>query len=351
MTDSSELDLLRDSARGVLQRFPEALGLTHGDVLAPGVAKETMEVAAAQGWTAMLLPEEVGGLGLGMAAAVVLAEEVGRSLAPGPLLANVVLLPALAGATGADWATALAARAAAGEGVVSVCFTDEGDGPKARLLAEYGAEADAMIRLSLDRRDGGTVLTAWDAGSLPRRKVQPFDPACPLVELGSEGSIRPENAGRLAGDAADAVMGAAHLWIAAEMLGAAMRAGEMSIAYAGTRQQFGSPIGGYQAVKHRIVDDYVLRKNAGAILADAAAAWEEGRDDRMLLAHAARAAAGQAAVASTSHCIQVHGALGFSSESPIHLAYKRVRRLASTLGDEARSRAAIAARLVAGQAA
>lgn len=315
------------------------------------VTRQTMDAAAAQGWTAMLLPEEAGGLGLGMEAAVVLAEEVGRCLAPGPLLANVVLLPLLAIATRAEWAKALAGRTAAGEAVAAVCFMDEGDGPRARLLAEHGANADAIIRLSLGRQDGRSILTAWDAGSPPRRSMQPFDPACPLVALEPEGSAPPEDAVRLEGDAAEAVMGAAHLWIAAEMLGAASRAGEMSIAYAGTRQQFGSPIGVYQAVKHRIVDDYVLRKNAAAILAEAASAWDAGRDDRMLLAHAARAAASQAAVASTSHCIQVHGALGFSSESPIHLAYKRARRLACTLGDEARSRAAIAAQLVAAQAA
>ena len=210
--------------------------------------------------------------------------------------------------------------------------------------------ADAIIRLSLARQGSGQVLTAWNASASTLRTLQPFDPACPLAELDADASGR-DGAVRLEGDAADAVMGAAHLWIAAEMLGAAWRAGDMSIAYAGTRQQFGTLIGGYQAIKHRIVDDYVLRKNAAAILADAAEAWDAQRSDRMLLAHAARAACGHAAVASTSHCIQVHGALGFSSESPIHLAYKRVRRLACTLGDEARSRAAIAARLVDSQAA
>jgi alkylation response protein AidB-like acyl-CoA dehydrogenase len=348
VTDTAELTLLRDSARGVLAKFPEALGLTHGDQLASSAVADVMATGAAQGWGAMLLPESLGGLGLGMREAVVVAAEAGRSLAPGPLLANFVLLPMLAAVSGADWLASLAEEVAGGGTVISFCFTDEGDGPGARRFVEHGSGAATVLRLSLTRQGPSEALSVHRLDAPALRPLQPFDPACPvgeLTEAESPGTLRLDAKGT------DTVVSAAQLWIASEMLGAAEYAGALSINYAGTRRQFGSPIGANQAVKHRIVDDYILRRNAAVIIQEAAEAWDARRDDRVVLAHAARAAATQAATSSTAHCIQVPGALGFSAESTVHLAYKRVRRLACTLGDAARSRMVIADRLTSGSAA
>ncbi|MBC9179126.1 acyl-CoA dehydrogenase family protein [Pseudoroseomonas ludipueritiae] len=341
MTDTAELDLLRHAARGALSRFPEALGLAHGEEMAPGAVAAAMATAAEHGWTAMLLPEAQGGLGLGMREAAVLAEEVGRSLAPGPFLANLVLLPALAG-SGAEWLDALAGAVARGETVVTAYISEAGDGPQARRLVEHAEDSGPLLHLAFSGESPGSLtLARLERPNL--RPLRPFDPTCPIAEIGE--AVATEMVKISAAAARDAV-GRAQLWIAAEMLGLSERAGEMSLAYATTRKQFGSPIGVNQAVKHRLVDDYVLRRNAAAIIAEAAAVWDAGQGDRLLLAHAARAAATAAAFSSTAYCIQVHGALGFSAETGIHLGYKRARRLACTLGDEARSRKLIAAEMV-----
>lgn len=349
MTETAELDLLRDSTRKALSQYPDALGFAHGDDLAPTAVADLMATAAAQGWMAMLLPEARGGLGLGMREAVIVAEEAGRALAPGPLEANAVLVPLVAAACDAAWMTALAADVAGGETVAAVGVADEGCGPRARVFVEHPTSATVVLRLGLTRGRTSETLVIERLSHPDLKVLKPFDPACPLAELLGFADVTDHVA--LNPDATAAVLGAAQIWIAADLLGAATRAGEMSVAYAGTRKQFGTLIGTNQAIKHRIVDDYILRQNAAAIIADAARAWDARQDDRLILAHAARAAATSAAIASTAHCIQVHGAIGFSAESSIHLAYKRVRRLACSLGDEARSRAVIAAHLVAGTAA
>ena len=351
MTDTSELAMLRDSARGALADFPDALGLTQSDELSSSAVAKAMALSAAQGWTAMLLSEELGGLGVGLREGAIVAEELGRALAPGPFLVNAVLIPVLAAAGERDWLRELAAEVAAGGATAALCFTDEGSGPTARRLVEHAIGATSVLRLALSRDSSVDRLALWrlfDPNLIPRES---FDPACPIAELDGSADAPPADALWFGPEAAAEILGVCQIWIAADLLGVAERTGEMSIAHASSRRQFGQLIGANQAIKHRIVDDYVLRQNARVIIAEAALAWDEGRDDRLLLAHAARAAATTAAIASTSHCIQVHGAFGFSAESTVHLAYKRVRRLGCTLGDEAQSRAAIAARLLPTQAA
>ncbi|MFK4047899.1 acyl-CoA dehydrogenase family protein, partial [Roseomonas mucosa] len=333
---------LRTSARGALARFPDAMKLSHGEAIAPGVAESAMETAAEQGWTAMLLPEALGGLGLGMREAAVLATEVGRALAPGPFLANLVLLPSLA-ASGPDWLVGLAQQVAAGEFLIMACVTEVANGSVTRRLVEHGTEGRSVLHIAPEA--GGTFSVKYlDRPQLLQRDA--FDPTCPIAEI--DGTDEPVAAGPSVIDAvvAQDMLGRAQIWIAAEMLGVAERAGEMSLYQAVTRRQFGHAIGANQAVKHRLVDDYVLRRNAEVIIADAAAAWDANRPDRLLLAHAARAAATTATLSSTAYCIQVHGALGFSTESGVHLAYKRARRLACTLGDEARCRVLIAGHII-----
>ncbi|MCZ0732623.1 acyl-CoA dehydrogenase [Phreatobacter sp. AB_2022a] len=349
MTERADLNLMRDSARRALSQGPGVRELARGEAPPPAAADEAMALAAAQGWTAMLAAEAAGGLGLGLREAAVIAGEIGRALAPGPYLANVVLLPLL-GRSAEPWLVDLAAGAAAGGRFVTVLERDLRHGPDARLLAEHGSGTRPLVILDAPAQDGGAMeVRLIEAPRFEERR--PFDPTCPVAELDGAERHRADAAARIAPELAADVLAAARLWIAAELLGLAERAGDMSIAHAGTRRQFGGPIGAHQAIKHRIVDDYVLRQNAAAILAEAVQAFDAGRGDRFLLGHAARVAASEAAMSSTAHCIQVHGAFGFSAESPIHLAYKRARRLVASFGDTAASRMWIAGAIIEGTAA
>jgi len=338
MSDAIDIELLRSSARGALARYPASLGLLQQDVLSETAGAEALALGIAQGWNAMLVPEARGGLELGMATAAVIAQEVGRVLAPGPFMANLIVMPTLANAVGADsWLGRLAEAVATDESAVTLLVGDANVGE--RRLIEHPQPDSVLVKLSwgTDGGRGSLVCSRIEDPALTR--LDPFDPTCPVAELSGGRQV---DATTIDGETVGDLIACVEIWMAGELLGVAERAGEMSIAHATTRRQFGTVIGAYQAVKHRIVDDYVLRQNAAALVAEAASSFDARQSTRMLLAHAARAAATEAAIASTSHCIQVHGAFGFSSESGIHLAYKRARRLACTFGDERLSRSRIA---------
>lgn len=338
MSDAIDIELLRGSARGALARYPASLGLLQQDILSDDAGPEALAIGLAQGWNAMLVPEALGGLELGMATAAVIAQEIGRALAPGPFMANLLVLPMLARSMDSQtWLGRLGAAVATGESAVTLLVTE--DDTRSRLLIEHSQAESVLLHLRWGRDGGSDGLVCSRVEEPALTRLDPFDLTCPIAELSAGRDSDPI---KIDAETAHDLVACVEIWMAAELLGVAERAGEMSIAHAGTRKQFGTVIGSYQAVKHRIVDDYVLRQNATALVAEAASAFDDRQSEVMLLAHAARAAATEAAIASTYHCIQVHGAFGFSSESGIHLAYKRARRLACTFGDDRRSRSRIA---------
>lgn len=321
-TDADNLRMFGDSLRRALSAYPDALHLQRADAITPETVAASMALSVEQGCLAVYASEAAGGLGLGAQGARVIAREFGRSLLPGPMMAATVIAPKLARMEAAFGL--LHERAQSGEALISV---------GAPVLAGDAYVVDHVLgatdALTFDRTDGGGVRVCWRATRGARAR-KPFDPTCPVGILGKSGVVHADVT--LDVQSAESLLGPANIWIAAELVGAAQRAGELTIAYAGERTQFDRPIGTNQAIKHRVVDDYVLRENAEALVAAAAIAWDKRGDDRVLLAHVARAAASEAAISSTAHCIQVHGGLGFSWEHPAHLYYKRVRRLVSLLG-------------------
>ncbi len=333
--------LLRDTARRALAGYPEDLDLGRGDGLPAGAGQAVMALAAEQGWSAICVPEEAGGLGLGLAEAALLAHEIGRSLAPGPFL-SFALLPALARAAQAEWLQDLSASSLAGERRVAVGL-DAGTGSaNGDILIAHAEEATDILVLS-PRTSGGTRILWLASGAAQSR--QPLDPTCPIGALPRTAFEKALDTAEVATEL-DELLLPAHLWIAAELTGIAERAGEIAVSYAKERRQFGSPIGAYQAVKHRIVDDFILTENARTLVAAASAAFDAGESDASAQIHAARAAATEAALAATAGCIQIHGAAGFSWEHPAHLYLKRARRLASSFGDAQASRAIVARHLI-----
>lgn len=339
--DAGTLAMLGDSIRGSLADYPERLGLGKAEIVGADAVDGAMATAVEQGWLAIAAPETAGGLDLGMAGMVLLATEIGRRLAPGPFLTNAGLLP-VAAMSGNAALGALASAVIAGERRVHLALPSR-HGETTRWIVDTSAHTADVLCVDIDA--GGRVeLHVIAAAAISAR--QAFDPTAPAGELvaspGSSAEIKlaltPSEAGRL--------LSAVNLWIAAELLGVAESAGELSVAHAGQRKQFGQLIGSYQGLKHRIVDDYVLRQNGSAILGKAVKSWDARSADAQILAHAARAAASEAATRSTAHCIQVHGAMGYSWEHPAHLYYKRVRRLLPILGGAAQSLAAVGDMLV-----
>ncbi|MEU3203418.1 acyl-CoA dehydrogenase family protein [Streptomyces cyaneofuscatus] len=254
-----------------------------------GVDRRLWRELGAAGFFALRLPEEAGGVGLGLPEAVLLFEEAGRALLPGPLVATHL-------------AAGLVKGAAEGEAVVTVA---EGGG---RPVADLGG-ADAVLVGGGAEVLTGEELEAFVAGAVPVRSMDP------LTRL-----HRVE--GRSAGaGASEAYPGALRregaLLSAAEQLGSAARTTEMAVQHARSREQFGSLIGSFQAVKHLCADMLARTEPARSAVYAAAVTG-----DPVEIA-AAKLLADEAAVRNARDCLQIHGGMGFTWEADVHLHLKR----------------------------
>ncbi|MFH9393502.1 acyl-CoA dehydrogenase family protein [Streptomyces sp. NPDC017556] len=255
----------------------------------------------AAGFFALRLPEEAGGVGLGLPDAVLLFEEAGRALLPGPLVATHL-------------AAGLVKGAAEGEAVVTAV---DGGLPVAHL-----AEADAVL-VGADALVG-EPLRALVAAARPVRSV---DPLTPLHRTGADtGAAGARAVSGPAGARAVTERTTAHaerirfegvLLVAAEQLGSAARTTETAVEHAEGREQFGSPIGSFQAVKHLCADMLARTEPARAAVYAAAVTG-----DPVEIA-AAKLLADEAAVRNARDCLQIHGGMGFTWEADVHLHLKR----------------------------
>ncbi|MCX6462380.1 MAG: acyl-CoA dehydrogenase family protein, partial [Pseudonocardiales bacterium] len=155
----------------------------------------------------------------------------------------------------------------------------------------------------------------------------------------------------VAADAAPAVTHALRVGgalLAAEMVGGAQRLLDLTVAYAGTRLQFGRPIGSFQAVKHRCADMLVLVEHARSTAQHAAWALQDGLDDADLAVDVAQATCSEAYRRVALDAVQLHGGIGFTWEHPCHLYVKRAVTDAALLGSPEQRRDRIAAAVLDG---
>lgn len=256
------------------------------------------------------LPEDAGGLGLGLAHAAVVYEELGRSLVPGPLVSSHVAAPLVAGA-------------AAGEVVVGVVRERPGPSVLPVLVGDL-VSLGALLVVG----EGG--VRQVDPASLDARPVErPVDPLSPLwVVTGLPAGER------IAGPEAAAALWHDYLVLEAALLvGMAAATTELAVEYAKSREQFGRPIGSFQAVKH-LCADMLVRAEVARAAVHAAAVTVDQPDvgDVALAATGAALLAGEAAVTNAKTCIQVHGGMGFTWEVPVHLYLMRARLVSGSCG-------------------
>ncbi|MFZ3498425.1 acyl-CoA dehydrogenase family protein [Streptomyces sp. 5.8] len=252
------------------------------------------------GFFSLRLPEDEGGVGLGLPEAVLVFEEAGRALLPGPLVATHL-------------AAGLVEGAAEGEAVVTA-FDLQGP-----LVAHLG-EADAVLGA-----DGEPVeVRAGDP-------VRSADPLTPLARVSVPG--RPVAAG--------AYRDAGALLTAALQLGSALRTVELAVRYAKEREQFGQPIGAFQAVKH-LCAQMLVRAEVARTAVYAAAVTADPVE-----VAGAKLLADEAAVRNARDCLQVHGGMGFTWEADVHLHLKRAWVRAEQWRTAAQAEEALAAELLA----
>lgn len=352
-SDQEDLRLLRESVRTLFDRaggVGRARNL-RGDGVGwdPKVVRELAEA----GVFGVTVPEEHGGLGMGLAAGGVIAEEVGRVLAPEPVVVTVGLSLGLLRRLCPQ--NAKLAQIIDGETVLAVAWQERGPsgapteptcrfadgkltGSKAWVAGATGAEGFLVAAAG----DDGPVLALVEAtaeGLSVDRRRQADGSA--MGELSFSGTPARELArGAAVGDAlADAINDATAL-AAAELVGLSERALEITLDYIKTREQFDKPIGAFQVLQHRAVDMHIMREIAQAGVREALALMDGETDARARtrLASRAKARAVTTARRITREAIQMHGAVGYTDEYDIGLYLNRALVLSAWLGDDAHHR-------------
>jgi alkylation response protein AidB-like acyl-CoA dehydrogenase len=315
---SAEENDLRDAARAMLERYGSRTAVRHivGD---PSVAsadrpddlifdRALWSHLAAQGWLGIELPPEVGGTGLGTVESCILAEEVGRAMAAVPFLPTVLAATALhrAGETEAS------AHLVDGSHIGCVAFENQ--------LAVAAPIADVVIRARGDR------LEVVDVGAV--RCEPAMDRTRPV------GWIDADAPGRTLGgaDAVADLIDRAAVGTAAQLLGGAVAMLELATEYAKTREQFGRPIGSFQAVKHHCADMVVDVECMRSVLWWAAWSVQQGEPDASVAASSAKAWCADAGVRVIETALQVFGGIGFTWDHDAHLYLKRAQLDALTFG-------------------
>ena len=353
---SSDQRLLRDSARAFLDEHlkPATVRLSWDDPR--GESETTWKEMAQLGWLGLSLPEADGGSGLGMVETAILLEELGRAAYPGPYFPTMLAAHAIAEAGSVAqqkrWLAAIAtgdARATVAlldaeldwsPGAVTTRAEKTGHGwalTGTKSFVPWAHVADVLLvpartpdgvtlflvdpaaaGLTLSPAQGMDLATRWTIVQLAQTPV-----AADAV-LGGPGQAAPLLEGLLRRGAVGA---------AAEMLGAARRCLDMSVEYAKVREQFGQPIGSFQAIRHTCAEMLLEVENSHAAVYYAAWALDAGAEDAALAASVAKAYVSDAARKVCGNAIQVHGGIGFTWEYDLHLYFKRAKALEPMYGD------------------
>jgi alkylation response protein AidB-like acyl-CoA dehydrogenase len=276
-----------------------------------GVDRDLWRRLADAGVFSLRLTEAAGGAGLGSCEAVLVFEELGRALVPGPLLWTHLAAGFMDGA-------------ATGQLVVGGVERRVGQDGQAPTMVEHLAAVDRLLVL-----DEAGVWEVEPAAVEGEPVQHPLDPLTPLHAV-----RRLSPGARLAGPetAADCRLEGATL-AAALLLGLAAAVTDMAVAYAKEREQFERPIGSFQAVKHLLADMLVRTEVARAAVYAAGVHLDDpdiGDVERAVAG--AKLMAGEAALANGKTCIQVHGGMGFTWEVDAHLYLKRARVLDTVFG-------------------
>lgn len=307
------------------------------------------------GWTGTAIPEEYGGAGLSHEDLCVVAEEIGRALAPTPFSSSVYLateaillagneeqkqnyLPRLAlgeiigcfaMAEGAGTVTPGSIKATAADGRLT----------GGKVPVADGDIADFIVTLARDGNDLSLFIVDLKGDGVSRRQVETVDPTrshaqidfanAPADPLGSSGE---------GWQLSEALLDRAAVLFAFEQVGGAQACLDMAVDYAKNRNAFGRAIGSFQAIKHKLVDIYVALELARANAYFGAWALGANAAELPVAAAAARVAASDAFNLAARENIQTHGGMGFTWEYDCHLYYRRAKLLSLALGGERRWR-------------
>ena len=320
-------------------------------------------LAADLGCAGLLIAESRGGAGATYREAAVVAEEIGRSVAPVPYLGSAIVATAAAVSAGDD---ELLAGLAAGTVTAALAVPfPAAPGALPAATVRVGAVRDGdpagTGRLSgtvtglIDALPAGVLLVPADGVPYGLYAVSAADPGvvvtpvvsldmtrqlCDLTLDGAAG--RQIASGQAAERAVSAALTAGAAMLASEQLGLAERCLEMTVAYVKERRQFARPVGSFQALKHRLADLWVGVTLARAAARYAAACLATGDPDAAVAVALAKAACSDIAVQASQESVQLHGGIGFTWEHPAHLYLKRAKSASIGFGTPDGHRASLA---------
>jgi alkylation response protein AidB-like acyl-CoA dehydrogenase len=352
--DEDEQRELRVTARGYFDK--------HFDESAVRSTMETVDgfdralwksMSTELGLQGLLVPERFGGGDFGFSHLQIVIEEMGRALVCAPFLSTAVLVvQALLASDDHDHCAELLPRIADGSLVAALAFadrqgrwdpanrdvsaarSDQGwtatgrrcyvlDGAAADVVLLAVASDDGPSLFAVDKAARGYSAAPLETLDMTRRQADLTFDATPATLIGTYGA-----ADAYVSRAVDAGLAA----LAAEQVGGARRLLEMSVEYAKLREQFGRPIGSFQAIKHKCADMLVEVESSTSAAYAAGAAIEEDSDEAAVLCSLAKAYCSEAYCHVAAENIQVHGGIGFTWEHPAHLYFRRAKSAEMLLG-------------------
>ena len=307
---NEEQRMLREVSRGMLAAAcpPELVRST--DAIDADLDEKLWQRGCELGWTSLMVPEESGGAGQGLVELCLVAEEIGRAAAPGPFVETA--LAAAAAATGGA-PTYLVEQLSEGHIRGTVAENNElvhaAGSASVVLIPDHQPRmvnvSNPVRRTTIDRSRGWySVDTDGAAGTVP-------------LTLADPGWWR------------DAIT----LLTAADALGVGEQLLAMTVGYTSVRQQFGRPIGSFQAVKHKAAEMLIVLKGVRATVYRAAMALDAHAADASMWTSAAKAYASEGIAELAGTALQLHGGIGFTWEHDLHLFLRRARVDAAVWGD------------------
>jgi alkylation response protein AidB-like acyl-CoA dehydrogenase len=308
-----------------------------------------------QGYTGIIFPEEYGGVGLGNVELMLLMEEAGRALLPGPFFSTVVLAGSLLNALGTpEHKKQYLAPICRGKVRSTVALLEDSanwDPRSVELTANNGkltgekffvsdaAIADFLIVIArdgvfvVDSKARGLKISPMYGMDLTRKLY-----VVEFTDTPAEKIAASPNLSR-AFDIATAAL-------AAELVGGMQHTLDLTVEYAKTRKQFGKPIGMFQAVQHQCADMYLETESSRSAVYYAGWALEENAPDAATAVSIAKMYASDAARSVGNRGIQIHGGMGFTWENDIHLYYRRAKACETAFGDATFHRERIASMVI-----
>jgi len=365
---TSEQDELRDGVRDMLAReCPTSLvrALVEDGASADGLWQQMVEL----GWPALTVPEEHGGLGRGAVELAVVVEELGRVVAPGPFIPTVTqFVPAIREAGTPDQQARFFPGVAEGTRTGTLAITEPGSGidpATVRATAERSGDGwvlsgvkdgvlgapevdDVVVVARVAGTEGNDGITAFvvPIAELDAHPLIGFDATRLLATITLDGTRVPDD--RVLGDPGPATATALRraiehgvVALALEAVGTCQTIFDITLEYAKQREQFGVPIGSFQAIKHKLANMLVALERARATGYFAALTIAEDDDRRALAVSTAKVAAGDCQRLLAQDGIQILGGIGYTWEHDMHLYARRVKTDAQLLGTTAEHRSRI----------